>query len=492
MKQELQLFGNMGVYQDSGTVLSFQMGDTPSALHRMPSVNDYDSILPWCDMQYSTLNGFNVLWRGMNNHKCEEIEIDIKKNRLLPTLIKKQTAMLYGMGIMPYKPVMEDGKFKREWEQIPEVQDWLESWGKNGIEITHKEFARTIIKNYYTFGDYFVKYRFTEANSKGLKLGKPLAGMEAMEVKQCRLATMRKDVATGLVNYSDFRFVGVGRWNYSISNFVFYPRFKMEEADKYQYAAVGHYRDKSVGEYYGINETHTGTQAYIKGSNQLPVYINSFLENSLAAKKHVKIPYEWIRTKQQQITRIAEENKKLAAANQPLVKFNGIEIGTEYKESVFIAYVKSEMNKLVEFLSGSKNQGKTFSSYTYSDSKGTPVEWKIEDVDMKYKEYISALIEYDKRADEVLVSSLGIDSSISSISKDGVISKSGADVYYNYLIYLLQLNGADEICSEPFNVALQLNFPNLYAQGYRLGYYREMPARQEEVSPANRLNQQQL
>ena len=51
----------MGVYQDSGTVLSFQMGDTPSALHRMPSVNDYDSILPWCDMQYSTLNGFNVL-----------------------------------------------------------------------------------------------------------------------------------------------------------------------------------------------------------------------------------------------------------------------------------------------------------------------------------------------------------------------------------------------------------------------------------------------
>lgn len=76
------------------------------------------------------------------------------------------------------------------------------------------------------------------------------------------------------------------------------------------------------------------------------------------------------------------------------------------------------MNKLVEFLSGSKNQGKTFSSYTF-DSKGQPVEWKIEDVDMKYKEYITALIDYDKRADEVLISSLGIDSSISNISKDG-------------------------------------------------------------------------
>lgn len=94
MKQELQLFGNIGVYQDSGTVLSFQMGDSPSALHRLPTVMDYDPVLPWCDMQYSTLNGFNVLWRGANNHKCEEIELDIKKNRLLPRLIKKQTASL--------------------------------------------------------------------------------------------------------------------------------------------------------------------------------------------------------------------------------------------------------------------------------------------------------------------------------------------------------------------------------------------------------------
>ena len=124
-------------------------------------------------------------------------------------------------------------------------------------------------------------------------------------------------------------------------------------------------------------------------------------------------------------------------------------------------------------------------------SKPDPVKRKFEVLDLKYKEYIDALITYDKRADEVLLSSVGLDSSISSVSKDGVISKSGADVYYNYLIYLMSLTPDDEICSEPFNMAIRINFPELYKQGYRFGFYRETPSRQEEVTPNERLNKQQ-
>ena len=87
---------------------------------------------------------------------------------------------------------------------------------------------------------------------------------------------------------------------------------------------------------------------------------------------------------------------------------------------------------------------------------------------------------------------MGLDSSISSVSKDGIISKSGADVYYNYILYLLSLTPDDEKCSAPFNNALMLNFPDLYAQGYRFGFYREIPSRQEEVSLNNRLSTQKL
>ena len=37
------------------------------------------------------------------------------------------------------------------------------------------------------------------------------------------------------------------------------------------------------------------------------------------------------------------------------------------------------------------------------------------------------------------------------------------------------------------NLALRLNFPDLYKQGYRIGFYREVPQRQEDVAPKDRL-----
>lgn len=60
-----------------------------------------------------------------------------------------------------------------------------------------------------------------------------------------------------------------------------------------------------------MNETHQGTRAYIKGSNETADYINSFLRNSLAAKIHIVIPNAWIESKRTQISKLCDENKKL-------------------------------------------------------------------------------------------------------------------------------------------------------------------------------------
>ena len=125
------------------------------------------------------------------------------------------------------------------------------------------------------------------------------------------------------------------------------------------------------------------------------------------------------------------------------------------------------------------------------DASGHEQSWKIETIDLKYKEYIESLVTYDKRTEAALLSSVGLDAAISAVDKDGVISKSGADSYYNYLIYIMSLTSEDELCTEPLNQALQLNFPDLFAQGYRIGFYREVPQRQEDVSPKDRLNRQQ-
>lgn len=484
----IQRLGNLGCYIDDNNAITFQIGSTPYA--RMEE--DTDEFLGVKNesvaMQWLNINGYNAYCRGTDNRQCERIEKDIKRNRLLPRLISKQVNMLYGRGPKIYKETLKEGKPAREWTEEPLIQEWLESWENNGMEMKYTDFGLAIIKRYYLFQDFFVKWRM----SYGKRIGRyPVAGLEMMENKHCRLATTKTDVYGDITLYNDFRYIAVGNWHYGAAKFKIYPLFRIKEVNNYQFAAISHHRISSVGDFYGCNETYEGVKRHLKTSNELPEYIDSFLCNSLAAKIHVIIPNAWLEAKRKQIKALCDENKNRVKKNLLPLKYNNIEIGTEYRESLVIQFMNEELRRLSAYLSGKKNQGKAYATLSFKTSQNEVEEWKIQTIDLKYKEYIDALINYDKRVDEVLLGAVGMDSSISSVSKDGVISKSGADVYYNFILYLQTLTPDDEKCCEPFNLAIRVNFPELYKQGYRIGFYREVPARQEEISPKDRLNKQE-
>lgn len=97
MSDSVEMLGNYGYYAESGSVISFQLGTNPTAGLKDPSFVNSNTILP-ADYNWQSIGGFNVCARGANNMKCEEVENDIKKNRLLPRLITKQVNMLYGLG----------------------------------------------------------------------------------------------------------------------------------------------------------------------------------------------------------------------------------------------------------------------------------------------------------------------------------------------------------------------------------------------------------
>lgn len=489
-EDSIELHGNAGYYLMDGNTISFQIGEGRQLFDAPSLFMPEGRVATFREHTWIGVQGYNVCARGSNNALCDEVARDIKQNRLLPRLYTKQINMLYGHGPALYKEVLSDGKLKREYACIPEVDVWLHSWQENGLETSVEEFALSCIKNYYYFHDFFVKWRFSRG--KGVVRGAlPVAGLECMENRHCRLATSRIDVATDIVDYRDFHHIAVGRWGYGVCRYKIYPKLSLNEIDNYKYAAISHHREKSVDEFYGVNETHQGAKPYIMGSNHTANYINSFLRNSLAAKIHIIIPNAWVEAKRKQITNLCTENKRRKSKSEKLLTYNGIDIGTEFKESSLIQYMKQELRTISQYLSGEENQGKAYSSISFMDAQGHAQEWKIETVDLKYKEYIDALISYDKRTEEALLSSVGLDAAISAVSKDGIISKSGSDSYYNYLIYIMSLTPEDEICSEPLNLALRINFPHLYSEGYRIGFYREVPARQEDVSPKDRLNQQQ-
>lgn len=434
---------------------------------------------------FLSYGNLKVATRGDNNMLCDEIELDIK-NRLVSRLIEKQTLLLYGNGIYLFKPVIEKRNVVREWIEMPKpIAAWLDAWEDLGSDSDYKETAKAIIRRYYTFEDFFIRWRFFQGKRVG---STPVAFFEMLENKRCRLAT-DKDLKVGSdFEYKDFRFVLVGNWRNGLDEKNVYPRFVYKDLASYYSAAVSHHLTDAVGSLYGVNKFYAGAKDWIRGSNLTPIFLNSYRENSFAAKVLVKIPQEWYDAIEDQVKALCNENGDRKAEGLELLKYNDeVEIGTDFKQSVLDKIVKKEIERFSRFMSGAKNQGKLWATNSYITEDGVKSEWEVDVLDLKSKEYVDAQITYDKRADDVILSSIGIDSSLSNVSKDGVISKSGSDVYYNYLIYINSLTSAEETCLEPFNMMLRMNFPKEYAEGYRFGFYQNVPQKQEDTTPKERL-----
>ena len=482
---ELNSNGHIGYAKEGADIFTFQIGSRPGS-----EVIDMEQFAGIPLSLVLNVDGYKVLIMGSNNSLPTEIETVVGANRLLPELINKRVQLLYGQGLHTYKRKVEGEKISREWEHVDLIHDWLDSWQDNGLQDSAADVAMKTIVDYYHMENFFVKWRMSK--SRRINGTMPVIGLDHIQMQKSRLASTKDiNIFTDYYEDKDFQNVLVGNWTSGTEKqFLVYPRFTMSNPFQYP-SAISMHRNPTFGKIYGQNKFYNGIKDWLVGMNKNPRFINSFLENSLSAKVHVIIPDAWIKSKRQMIQNYCDKNKELEAASKELIKINDIEIGTEFYEHLLTLYVNSELKKLSKFLSGPDNQGKLYASYSFKTSDKVEERWIFEPIDLKYKEYISSLTEYDKRADEVVLSSLGMDATISNISKDGVISKSGSDLYYNYIIYLHNLTIPENICTQPFNWALKLNFPALYRQGYRIGLYREIPSRQEDVAPNDRLQNQQ-
>jgi len=479
---EIRNLGRLGYVREGSGVFTFQIGETLDT----EGIVDLDQFPGLRTPPVLNFAGYRVYLMGTDNNLPVEIQQMIGGNRLLPELIEKQVRMLYGQGPMVYKLEYEDRKPLRNWQAQETIEDWLDSWPSRGIRDDHREFCNKTIREFYHMESFWVKWRM--AKSRLINGPVPVAGLEFISNKRARYATVKEvDIYADDLDERDFELVMVGNWlTANETKFKQYPVFNPSDPLR-DPIAVSYHKNPSFGEeVYGYNSFYQGIKKWITGSNLTPEYINAFLHYSLSAKVHVIIPYAWVESKKEMLSNYCEINKKLEAEDITLLTVNGITIGTEYNEDLMTQYINAELKKVSTLLSGSKNQGKFYASYSFPGEK-EELRWRFEEIPMKYKEYIEGLTTYDARADQVILSAKGVDASISNVSKEGIISKSGADVYYNYLIYLHNLPWAEEVCLKPINQAIRINFPDLYKKGFRIGFYNPAPPRQAEVSPKDRL-----
>lgn len=447
------------------------------------------------------MDAFHVWPNGVNNDDPTVCKNLIKGNRLIPSVLEKQIAILYGSGPKLYiEKVKEDGTPVRQYIQDEEIQAWLESWPEKGLASDYRTYLIECIKSSYYLNGVFSKYRL----SKGVraKLGGflPVVGLEHISGTRARMATKADISQRRDLTLKDFDWVIIANWEGSNAKQEYLPLHILDRTDPFKYPSpVSYSRNPGFGDaVYSTNTFFQGVKEWIKGCNATPEYINSFLENSLSARHHVIIPNAWIAAKQLYLQNLCEENAERQSSGKELKKIKmgkgsgwTIEVGTEYSDDLLEKYVQLELRKLTNFLSGrGKNQGKTYSSRAFVNQDGKEEKWEINEIKQDYKEYIEALISYDKRSDMVLLAAMGIDPSISNITPDGTVSKSGADAYYNYMIYLTQQSIPEQVVCADINYAIRLNFPEKYAQGVRLGFYRPNVQRQEDITPSQRMSNQ--
>lgn len=433
------------------------------------------------------------VWGDGHNLYPQEVDALINENKLLPGIMHKQEDFLYGHGPFLYKEQLQDGKLQRVPVSVPAIEEWLQSWERQGFD-NYRDYLRQLIQDYYRVHTCITQYHYTRGRRMEQYQKGSIRALSYIGADEARLATTG-DIIRKRIKQRDCRYVIVGDWT-NLAGYDYDVFHRFDPAEPFRHAtAVAFNSAKSFARHlYAYNDWYTGLREWIKASNLTPRYLNSYLKNALNAHVHVKIPVTWVNQKEQELQKLCEQNLHESNPALRTAEYCGVRLidpvsNLPYRFSLNMLQdcIAAELEKITSLLSGEgKNQGKL-----YATTKMGQEGWEFEDFPGKFKEYFESLISYDKRADQVTLAGIGINSSITNVENDGVISKSGSDVYYNYIVYLNSLSYAEQFICREINRAIRLNFPEAEKQDIRLGFRIEIPVRQESTTPSDRIDKGQ-
>jgi hypothetical protein len=282
----------------------------------------------------------------------------------------------------------------------------------------------------------------------------------------------------------------VGDWlNPNKYNYEVYNRLDKTNPLKYP-VAVEFNTDKTFSKWvYAFNDWFKGLFEWIKASNLSPKYLNSYLKNALNAHIHVIIPGTWYNAQKEILQNICSEN--LTGDVPVQTGYKGVELidttgkPIPFYETMMEELIRNELRTITNLMTGEgKNQGKLYATTKWGEDG-----WEFQEMPGKFKDFVDSIITYDKRADQVILAGKGIASSITNVENDGVISKSGSDVYYNYLIYVASLTWDEYITTKSINNYIRINWPEKWQEGIRVGFWIDIPAKLQETTPTERPQQ---
>lgn len=431
------------------------------------------------------------LWGEGHNLYPQEVFSVTSDNKLLPEVIKKQVKFLFGKGPRLYQEVIQgEGEKKRRVRvpvDIPEIEDWLDNWEETGYDSVW-DYLKNRIVDFYYVNTVCSKWHYNTSrrSDRAIKDTQKIRALTYVGADEARLATSEKNLTKRIKN-SDCKYVIIADWmNPNKYDYEVYHRFDPANPFKYP-TAVSFECDKTFTKWiYAFNDWFKGLLEWIKASNLSPKYLNSYLKNALNAHIHAIIPGSWYNAQKEIIQNICSENLTGETPVQP--EYRGVKLTDDtgnaipFYETMMEELIANELRKITSLMAGEgKNQGKLYATTKWGDEG-----WEFKEFPGKFQEFFKTVLDYDKRADQVTLAGKGVPPSISGVDKDGSISNSGSEVYYNYLIYIASLVWDEYLVMKDINRAIHLNFPYTKKKKIKLGFWIDIPAKLQDTTPSDR------
>lgn len=394
---------------------------------------------------------FTIVPYGDQNTLPGDIRAMLDENNVAPENLLKKTNLLWGQGPELYEIEFKEGKRVKNWVTDKEVSAWLKDWD-------HVQYLMKTMVEFQHVNGHFPKYfrnRLPRIGGKAM-----IAKLECVSAISSRLefpdAHQRiNHIITGDFEQpfrNDFR-------QYPIFDPLdpFSQRVSMRYSNMYSFALENEYSRPS---FFGLFN-------WIKLGSSLPVLLLNFNANAAAIRYHIEVPALYWAQKEDRLRKNCELQ------------------GIEYKDSMLEDLKTEVFLKFGEALIGIEKAGKMITSETiYDEMAQEYVGWKINTIDQKVKDFISAQLEIAKRAGFEITEGFGLHPALSNMSADGNLP-SGSEQLYAFKLYLAtSVDIPESIICKDINLAIAANWPN---KTLRMGFYHDTVLTEESTSPTERI-----
>jgi len=432
---------------DTGT---FLFSAEISATDRTPStgVQPYFTGTGTTPMQ---MGEFSIVPYGDQNTLPGDIRTILDENNVSPEILLKKTHLLWGQGPELYELKFENGIRKKVWVTDNEISAWLKDWDYQGYLL------KTLVEFEHVNG-HFPKYFRNRAARIG---GKPMiAKLDCVSAIGARLEWPDDNGSINHIITGDFEqpfrneFKQYPIWD---PRDPFRNPVSMRYSNMYSFALENEYARPS---FFGLFN-------WIKLGSSLPILLLNFNANAAAIRYHIEVPALYWAQKEEQLKKNCELTGVLYTSS----------LLEDLKTEVFL--------KFGEALIGIEKAGKMITSETiYDELAQEYVGWKINTIDQKVKNFISAQIDIAKRADFEITAGFGLHPALSNMSADGNLP-SGSEQLYAFKLYLAtSVDIPESIVCKDINLAIAANWPD---KSVRVGFYHDAVLTESQTSPGDRI-----